>query len=324
MGKNKVSFIICNKWLIIFLVTLVSTNTLNAQPAPCNPISYRIFNPFVFNPAIAGSKDFSTAGLIISNYGKSNAQLATINTRLSKTRNEYFTSPSNPEFTNIGLGGYFFNELDDPTHNIGIGATGSYHLQLTKDALSYFSVGITAKYILNMYAGNTELENPSINTYINNFDAGMYYYNPSFYAGISATNILDRLENPDSLGIYNIPITRRYFFYGGAKIILSRYHNILLEPSLIITSGDSIPDKIIEIFKPGLKLYAGDFCIGTYLNDFNKISFFGQYKYPRTYLGAYFELAYKEPYYKQPLLVEFALGINISAVKYGTSRSYHW
>ena len=310
--------------LIFLLAALVAPINLHSQPSPIYPVSYRIFSPFVFNPAVAGSKDFASASLTIGNYGDVNSQLATINMRLSKPGNQYFSAQSLPEFTGIGVGGYFFNETDDPTHNIGAGVTGSYHLPLSKDAVSFLSAGITARAVLNRYAGDTDLDNPAVNTLVPNIDAGLYYYSPSFYAGIAANNILGAPDNPDSLGIYSIPLDRTYFLHIGYNIILSTPENILLEPSLIITTGDSIPDEIIDIFKPGLKLYAGDFCVGTYLNDFNKISFFGQYKYSRTYLGAYFELPWNSPYYKQPFLVEFTVGVNISSLKSGVARAYHW
>ena len=318
------SFLKSKKWLVLLMVTLLQAGITQAQTAPDFPVSYRIFSPSVFNPAIAGSKDFSSVGLIVSNYGNINAQLATTSMRLSKSRSEYFTSQPVPEFTNIGIGGYIFNEINDPTQNIGVGATGSYHLQLDREALSFLSAGITAKAILNRYAGDTDLGDPAQDTFFPDLDAGIYYYGPSFYAGISATNIIGPPDSQDSLAVYSIPVSRSYFLYTGYKIILSRSENIVLEPSLIVTTGDSIPGDITDIFKPGLKLYAGDFCIGTFFNDFSKISFFGQYKYSRTYLGAYFELPWKAAYYKQPVIVEFAIGINISAVKSGMPRTYHW
>lgn len=324
MGIKVISLIRHSFWLLFLFMSLAHNNTLSAQTSPNYPVSYRIFNPFVFNPAIAGSKDFASAGFIIGNYGEINSQLASFHTRLAKPGEKYFTSYALPEFTNIGLGGYIFNEKEDPTNNIGVAATGSYHLQLGHDALSYLSAGITAKAIYNRYLGDTDFGNPDVNTLIPNLDAGLYFYNPSFYVGISATNILDADDNPDSLGIYNIPVTRTYYLLAGYKFILSRSENIVLEPSIIVSSGDSIPDDITNLFKPGIKLYAGNFCIGTYFNDFNKISFFGQYKYSRTYLGAYFELPWNSPYYKKPILVEFSIGVNISAVKSGVSRSYHW
>ena len=306
------------------LLLLLLTSPLLSQHAPDFPVSYRIFNPFVFNPAVAGSKDFTSVDVLINNFGKANSQLFSGHTRLSKSEKEYFTSVPNPVYTNIGLGAYLYNEYSDPTRNIGFGATGSYHLKLDRNALSYLSVGASAKAIINRFSGDPDTGSAEGSVLSPNLDAGIYYYSPAITAGISATNILGTPESPDSLGIYQAPVSRQYFFHAGYKFFISRSLNLLLEPTLLINARDSLPEDIIDIIKPGLKLYSGDVCIGTYFNDFDRISFFGQFKYRKTSLGAYFELPYKTAYFKQPIIVEFTFGVNISAVKTGNSRRNHW
>jgi type IX secretion system PorP/SprF family membrane protein len=313
-----------NVLIFAFFLNAISVFPGYGQQVPDYPVAYRIYNPFIFNPAIAGSKDFTSADLLLSNFGNSNSQLASGNLRISKSKKEYFTSLSTPEFTKIGVGGYFFNELNDSSRNLGFGATGSYHLQLDKNALSFLSFGLTVKAVSNDYNGNTDLNKPAEKTFYPNIDAGVYFYTSGFYAGISATNILGNPNEPDSLGYYTIPCTRQFFLHGGYKFVLSKSLNILLEPFLIVNSDDKFSGKISEMIKPGLKIYAGNFCTGTYFNDFNKISFLLQYKYSKMYIGTYFEITYKEPFYKQPILAEIAIGVNLSAIKSGFPRRNHW
>ena len=291
---------------------------------PLSPVSYRIFTPFIFNPAIAGSKDFASVDLLLSNYGKSNSQVAGINFRLAKPSPKYITSLSTPEFTNIGIGAYFFNDNTGLTHNLGGAVTGSYHLKLDKNALSFLSFGLSAKTIFNNYSGNPDLSSPAENNFLPNVDAGIYYYGTSLFAGLSGTNLLGNQEKPDTLDTYKIPVSRQIFFQVGYKLVLSRSFDLILEPSLIVNSDDSFSGKITDMFKPALKLYAGSFCMGTYFDDFNKISFFLQYQYSRLYVGTYFALPYNSPFYKQPIIAEFSIGINISAIKSGFSRGNHW
>ena len=93
---------------------------------------------------------------------------------------------------------------------------------------------------------------------------------------------------------------------------------------MIINSDDTFSGEIIDMIEPALKLYAGNFCIGTYFNDFDKFSFFFQYKYPAFYISTYFALPNNSPFYRDPLVAEFAVGVNISAIKSGFSRLYHW
>jgi type IX secretion system PorP/SprF family membrane protein len=313
-----------NVLIFALLLNAISIDTGYGQQVPDHPVSYRIYNPFIFNPAIAGSKDFTSADLILSNFGNSNSQIASGNLRISKSKKEYISSLSTPEFTKIGVGGYFFNELNDSSRNIGFGASGSYHLQLDKNALSFLSFGLSVKAVSNDYKGNTDLNKPAEKTFFPNIDAGVYYYTAGFYAGISATNILGNPDKPDSLGYYTIPCTRQFFLHGGYKFVISKSLNILLEPFLIVNSDDSFSGKISDMLKPGLKVYAGNFCAGTFFNDFDKISFLLQYKYSKLYIGTYFEITYNEPFYKQPILAEVAIGVNLSAIKSGFPRRNHW
>jgi type IX secretion system PorP/SprF family membrane protein len=318
------SFISVAKKVFIILISTFSFNLSNGQQMPFYPISYRIFDPFIFNPAIAGSKDFFNIDLLESNYNKSNSELVCGNLRLSKSHPDYFSSPDAPEFTHVGVGGVIYNELNGLSHNIGISGSVSYHIQLDKDALSFLSFGISVKAVSNHYSGDPDFSKPAKNTVFPNFDAGIYYYSKHLFVGVSATNILGNPEDPDSLGFYTIPVSHQLFFQIGYKVVLSKPLNILLEPSLIVNSDDSFSGKITDMLKPMLKLYIGNICIGTYFNDFNKTSFFFQYNYRRFYIGTYFELPKDSPFYKEPILTEFTLGLNISAIKSGISRRNHW
>ena len=293
------------KVLLILLLTIFY-NVSNGQQTPLNPISYRIFSPFVFNPAIAGSKDFFSLDMIAGFKGKSNSQIISGNARLPKKSPHYLFSSGSPEFTGIGAGGFLFNDMDGNTRNTGAAGSASYHFRLDKQALSFLSIGASFKAIYNMQSENVELGLPAKNTFYQNVDAGIYFYSPRLFAGLSSTNLLGNPEAPDSLGVYSIPVSRQFFFQFGYRFVLSRSLNILLEPSVIVNTDDSLSQEISEMIEPSLKLYAGDFCVGTYFNDFSRISFFAQYKYPKFYIGAYFELPNNSPFYKKSMTAELA------------------
>lgn len=310
-----------------FLYALVLTFlmiSVYGQQTPSYPVYHRITTPFIFNPAIAGSKDFFSVDLSAGKFGKANSQLISGNMRLSKKPVSYLSSPPIPQFTNIGVGAYLFSDYDGATRNTGFGATGSYHFQLDKDALSFLSVGVTGKLVYNDYAGNTDLGEAPSTKFFPDLDAGIYYYSPGLYAGISATNLMGTPANADTLYTYTKPVSRQLFFVAGYKIVLSRARDIVLEPMIILNSDDSFSGDIIDMIQPALKLYAGSFCVGTYFNDFDRFSFFFQYKYNSFYVGAHFSLPYNSPFYKSPLIEEIAVGINLSSIKSGISRMYHW
>jgi hypothetical protein len=301
---------------------------LLGQEAPLYPVSYRIFDSFIFNPAIAGSKDFLSVDFISGKHDNNYSQVLSGNLRLLKPQPEYFASNSAPEFTHIGVGGFLFNDLNDSSRNIGFGGTVSYHLQIDKDALSFFSFGISLKAILNRNPGSTDLSMPAKSSFEPKIDVGVYYYTPHFFAGLSTTNLpLNKLfskDDNDSTGFYALPVSTQLIFQLGYKLTLVKSYNIVLEPSIMLISDYKFKGKMSDIVKPALKLYAGNFCMGTYFNDFSKIPVFFQYKYPRFYIGSYIEIPRDSPFYKKPLLLEFTAGLNISALKSGISRNYHW
>lgn len=306
------------------LLLLCCINTSSGQEIPVNPVSYKLFTPFLFNPAIAGSKDFLSADIIAGFNGKNHSQVLSGNARLARKSPQYTSSSKSYEFTGIGLGGALFSEVNSVGRNGGVLISGSYHKPLSSNALSFISAGIAARGFYHHYNGDEDLDIASADFWFPNIDAGLYYYDPRFYAGISGTNLLGRPANRDTLSTYLIPATRQFFLYAGVKLVVSRALNIVVEPSLIAVTDDSLSFDIRKSIKPALRIYAGDFCTGTYFNDFERISFFFQFRYPRFYVGTFFELPRNTPFYKMPLTAEVALGINLSKTNTGYSIRSHW
>ena len=77
---------------------------LFGQQMPFNPVSYRIFSPFILNPAIAGSKDYMSFDVLAGFNGKSNSQVASGNARIARKTSGYGTSGRIYSYTNIGAG----------------------------------------------------------------------------------------------------------------------------------------------------------------------------------------------------------------------------
>lgn len=292
------------------------------QQSLLSSVSYWVFTPAIYNPAMVGSKDFFSIGLNASFQGKSNSQLISGNTRISKTKSGYFSSPNITEFKNIGIGASVFNYFDSLSRNIGLSASGSYQIPLNIRELSFLSFGVSVKEEYNTIT--TELKNPVIKKFYPNLDVGIYYYGTNFFAGLSAINILGSPWKPDTLGVFKVPVSKQYFFTTGYKILISKSLNIVLEPSVLISATDSTFSKISDNINPIIKLYLEDFCLGTAFGNKSKISIFAQFRYPRFYVGAFYELAKKTPFYKNNPLVEFTFGINILSDKSSLSNRSHW
>jgi type IX secretion system PorP/SprF family membrane protein len=313
---------------IIFLVFFSFPDTVKCQQVPLVPVSYRIFDPFVFNPAITGNKDFSSLDIIAGWQGKSNSQIISENSRLLKKGTTYFTSPDIKEFSGIGLGGYLFNEENSKIHNTGVDIAFSYHIPVDKESLSFISIGASVKGVSSITKAITStdplLNKASVSSNFFNTDLGIYFYGPNFFAGVSVTNLLGNPKGNDSLSLILLPVSRQYFFITGYKILISTPLNIVIEPSLIVNTDRVSHVKAPDIIKPVLKLYVQEFCLGTYFNNYSNISFFFQYRFPRFYIGSFFEIPKNTPYYQKKLNFEFAFGINFSKTKSNYHKYYHW
>lgn len=312
--------------LLIAILQLSSAITFGQQ-TPLNPVSYWVFVPYIYNPAIAGSKDFMTVGFNASFLGESNTQLLSGNARLTKTAPAYFSSPEITEYTNAGVGGSIYRDVNGLSKNMGLSGSFSYSIPLNSHRLSFLSLGTAVKGAYSTISSDSaDLEDPTRETFFPNFDLGIYFYSPAFYSGISAVNLLGSPWIADSLGNYDVPVSRQYFLNAGYKILLSRSLNMVLEPSILVAATDSTFDNLSKNISPIFKLYIENFCIGTSFSTGSegKISFFGQFRYPGFYVGAYYELASKTAYYANKPVVEFTFGLNIHYNKPNLAKHSHW
>jgi type IX secretion system PorP/SprF family membrane protein len=256
--------------------------------------------------------------------GPDKSQLLSGNTRIAKKGPRYFGAPVSRSYTQFGIGAALFNNVIGPSRNLGFSACASYHIPLNDKNLSFLSVGLAIKGIYNMMDSVPNFSAPPKNSFIPNSDAGIYYYGQTFYAGISATNILGSMLDSADMAVYNVPISREYFFIAGYKIVISKSLNIVIEPSLIINVDDSLNFDMKETYNPMLKLYLEDFCLGGYLHDYDKLTFFFQYKFPRLYFGTLVDFPRNVPFYKKDLTVEITAGINFGSISRSSSTKWHW
>jgi type IX secretion system PorP/SprF family membrane protein len=307
------------------MLTLLTVVNVSAQQTPLNPLSYWVFTPYMYNPAMVGSKDFFSLDFNAAFQGKSNAQILSGNTRLSKSKMGYFTSPEMREFNSVGIGGSVYHDLDGASRNVGISGAGSYQIPLSTEELSFLSIGASVKGIYNILDTAITSEGQGTKkSFDPNVDAGIYYFGTNLYAGLSAVNLLGNPGDRDSTGRYEIQAPRRYFFTLGYKFVLSRSQNIVLEPSVLVDATDSTFGDIADNINPIIKLYIDNFCIGSYFLSDGNTSFFFEYRGPRFHGGAFFELPRKTAYYRKPPIVELTLGFNFQTDRSRLSRRTLW
>jgi len=312
------------KTTTLIALFIISGITASAQHTPLTPISSRVFTPYIINPAMAGSKDFMAIDLAATIQGNDFSQLLSSNSRIAKKGPRYFGAPVGKSFTSIGVGGALFNDQFGPSRNIGASAAAAYHIPLNEKNISFVSAGLAVKGIYNIMDSIADAGVPRKESIIPNVDAGIYLYSQNMYAGVSATNLLGSMIDSTDMALYNIPVSRQYFFLAGYKIVLSRSLNIIFEPSLIINLDDSLKLDSKESYNPMLKLYMDAFCLGAYLHDYNNLTFFFQYKFPKLYIGTLIDFPRDVPFYKRDLTVEIAVGFNFGGVTKTSGSRYHW
>lgn len=310
-----------NILVALFILTGIKASS---QHTPLTPISNRVFTPFIINPAIAGSKDFMAIDLAATVQGEEYSQLLSSNTRIAKKGPHYFGAPVSKSFTNFGVGGALFNDQLGQSRSRGISLAASYHIPLNDSRISFLSGGIAVKGIYNVMDSIPETGIPRKESIIPNIDAGIYFYSKNMYAGLSATNLLGNLADSSTIALYDIPISRQYFFTAGYKIVLSRSQNIILEPSIIINLDDSLDFDRGKTYNPMVRLYMDAFCIGSYLHDYNNLTFFFQYKFPKLYIGTLVDFPRDVPFYKRDLTFEIAAGINFGGITKTSGSRYQW
>lgn len=291
-------------------------SVLNGQPIPQKPVSFRVFTPFIFNPAVTGSHDYGSLDLDVSFQGESKAQLASLNTRLTRARQGYFSSPGQVTYLNSGMGGYIFRKKNPVFHTSGAGFSYAYHIPLNRTNFSFLAFGAALKGYFTSpgESGGSEPAGTSVKGLHPDMDLGAYYYGTNFYAGFSSTSIFGRRQEVQP-GEFALPVSRQYFLLTGYKFIIAKSLSIIFEPSLISRFDSFKLQKAVKNFKPVLKLYMQDFCIGTYFHDKDKNAFFFQYRYPRFHLGGYFALPKESPYYPKDVIVEITAGITFAVDK---------
>lgn len=190
-----------------------------------------MFNQFTINPAYAGSRDaLSTVLLYRSQWtGLEDAP---------KTVNVSAHSPFHRK--NMALGINFMMDELGPTKVQSVQGTYAYHI---KTNFGDFSMGVRSGIIsvqnnqgdLNFYNDQLYGNNTMISAVIPNVDFGMYFFTDMFYAGVSASHLLEdnfALNNnrQDSLSSFEL---QRYFNLASGGVYEIN-QNILFKPSFLI------------------------------------------------------------------------------------------
>ena len=290
---------------------------LFSQTVPSIPFSIPVNHPVLINPAFSGSKDFTNITLT-SRVLKFSSQALTLHKRL-KARNG--------SYSRNGLGAFAFNEHFSTSWNTGFGLNGTYHLPLDQEHLHNISGGVSLKGIISgPKKSEMEAYDSAQIAFTPDLDLGIYYYGPHAYAGISVTSLFESSDQMDSLTRTYATIRRSYHLCAGYKFILYRDLGIVLEPSLLVSLNDETLKEPHRHITPYLKVYLQNFYLGTYfeVEDFDSISLFFQYQFPRWFTGLFIEFPRKGYLNDDNIVFELSVGVNLGRNDTKFLQHRHW
>ncbi len=192
-----------------------------------------MFNDFIINPAVAGTKDFYQ---IRSNHRFQ--WIGIVDPPLTNTLSVYGPHAR----LNMGFGGYFYNDVTGPTSRTGLSGSYAYNIELQNDirlsmglSLGAMQFKIDGSQLTAKDPTDIAIQPAVFSAYVPDATIGVYAYAENFYAGFSVTqlfnNSLKIFEEKNGL---NKLKSHFYLTAGYTYEIASDYK---LEPSVILKSA---------------------------------------------------------------------------------------
>jgi len=200
--------------------------------------SMYFFNPVYINPAYAGSRELISGSLVhrsqwVNMPDAPTSQSLSIHSAIPNSR--------------IGLGFQAYNDKIGPMKNSGLSLTFAYHLPVSDDAKLSFGISGMANNI-SIAINKINIDDKNDPSYTNNSSssivtdgsAGLYFYKKRFYAGLSATHLLQtKFGLTDISGANNAKFFRQYYLTSG--IVLPINTQVDFRPSILVKYVKAVP-----------------------------------------------------------------------------------
>lgn len=233
------------------MVIFMAVANVDAQQLPV--YSQYMMNKFLINPAVAGSEGYTAFNITareqwigIPNSPKTHSFSA--QTRVLK---KSFVSRGNSvkrkgsgasRSGKVGLGGYIFNDQTGLVNRTGLQLTYSYHIAIDRGQLSFGLTGTAYQFKVDrdkirLYEEDDLLINSfDNNMFVPDANIGVYYSNPAFYAGLSASQLFQASIKFGQGSYEQFRLLRHYYLLGGYNIDVNDY--LMFEPSVLIKTSE--------------------------------------------------------------------------------------
>ena len=221
------------KILIGFFVLIFSASTVFAQQDP--QYTQYMYNMNIINPAYAGSKGFTSIGILGRTQwvGVDGApQTATL-------------SINGPVGKNVGLGFSVIHDEIGPVKEDNAYVDFSYTLNLSEEDKLAFGIkaGATFLNIREFTTVDPDPLNAPISQVAPNFGVGVMYYNERFYAGLSVPNFIESRYLDQKNGIYSSASEKAHIFLTSGYVF-DLDENLKLKPSTMLKAASGAPLSI--------------------------------------------------------------------------------
>ena len=238
--------------LITFLALLVARPGQAQQQAQ---YSQYMNNPYILNPGVAGTEEYIDIKLSYRTQwtgleGAPKTYYASVHSSLGKWKSQAKRTIGDEYRSFHALGAIAYNDVTGPTSRAGIYGSYTYNLALTPTLRAALGVsGGLQQFAVDgqqLQFHNTNTRSPSEAARVPDATVGLWVYGPSFYAGLSAAqllgNQLDFSYAPSGGDSPGNKLERHYFLTGGVRVPLSE--DWVLVPSVLVKSVAPAPLSI--------------------------------------------------------------------------------
>jgi len=234
------------KKIVLIILCCFCLGKINAQQE--NAFSQYYLNPFLLNPAAAGSTELHTV-FIHGRFqwtGLPNAP---------KTGLASYQAP----FGKIGLGAMIFSDRVASLNRFGANFAYAYRSRINRYTLSIGLSGHYQRFFLDNSAING-VENPDdmvltdamngLNVYDANL--GVYFSSNRMYVGFSVPNLVQARLNTIGTNLSTVSqLTRQYIFTAGYRYLPEKAM-FSVEPSILIRKVETLPFQALLTMKIGM------------------------------------------------------------------------
>ena len=243
--------------LSLFMISYMSFSQQDPQ------FSQYFFNNFYTNPAYAGVNKKIEALLGYRVQWAGYTPTVTTDGSGPTTQIISLNTPLYIKKINLGVGGYFLNDMLGLQENKEINLSWAYHHSIKDHTLSIgFNTSFNRESIDNSKLRARDENDPIIdalanqsNPYVFDIGVGLYFNSDRFYGSVSAMHLLEPSSYPNIEEINN-KLRRHFYFTGGTRIPISSSVDIMAS-GIMKTDLNSYSFELSGIAVYNNKIYGG-------------------------------------------------------------------